>query len=189
MYKSKYQDDLVLSNNSIIHCSRPRRVIKNNRQVQITCGSCNKTRWVNAGRILSYKIGKATGLCSKCFMKLRAGSNHHLWKGGRTLSKEGYIYVHSSLLTEPDMLLAQSMLIHTSYVLEHRLVMAQVLGRSLTKDEHVHHLNGIVDDNRSCNLMLVSPGSHPAENRKVFEQVRQEVLRLQNLLDEHGILY
>jgi hypothetical protein len=76
------------------------------------------------------------------------GDANPAWVGGRYVEPDkGYVMVRC-----PDEY--RDMARQNNYVLEHRLVMARHLGRSLEEQEVVHHLNGDIQDNRLENLKL-----------------------------------
>lgn len=52
------------------------------------------------------------------------------------------------------------------YILEHVLVMECCIGRHLEKEEVVHHINEIKDDNRFKNLKIMTRGEHASYHLK-----------------------
>ena len=97
----------------------------------------------------------------------RKGEGNPHWKGGRARHIQGY-----SLVYKPEHPRCQS----HGYILEHRYMMEEELGRPLAKGEIVHHINGIKDDNRIENLELVESQSehiriyHPDINNVTMSQ-------------------
>jgi hypothetical protein len=78
------------------------------------------------------------------------GPNNAHWTGGKYVSKQGYIIVYNPNYTcDAD-----------RYLLEHRVIMEQYIGRPLTEDEDVHHINGDRQDNRIENLQLLTSSEH-----------------------------
>jgi hypothetical protein len=76
------------------------------------------------------------------------GEKHGSWKGGR-VKVGGY----NAIWLPMDHKFA-SMRNRMGYVLEHRLVVAEKLNRSLTKKETVHHIDGNIANNDPNNLQL-----------------------------------
>jgi transposase len=73
------------------------------------------------------------------------GPAHPSWKGGRNVTKDGYVWVN----------LGDG----TGVIREHRYVMAKHLGRDLLPHETVHHIDGDRQNNEISNLQLRS-GNH-----------------------------
>lgn len=120
------------------------------------CERCNKERWLSIG---NFNAGRGK-VCWNCHLELISefpikGDKHNNWKGGRAKAGNGYIQIY--LQTDDPF---YPMTKKDGYVFEHRLVVAKELGRCLTKQEIVHHFNGIRDDNRPENLGLISQSNH-----------------------------
>ncbi len=78
-----------------------------------------------------------------------SGSKNHNWKGGRHVNPDGYVEMWVSD-DHPFATMKKS----DGYVLEHRWVMANHIGRPLRKDETIHHIDGDPGNNKVENLQL-----------------------------------
>ena len=125
------------------------------------CKQCDK-EFSKASKY-SYRQWEMREYCSRtCQAKSLYGKkkekfNH--WRGGIVKTLIGYVYLH-----KPKHPFATQ----DGYVMEHRLVMEGYAGRFLESYEHVHHINGVKDDNRIENLRLMTIWEH---NR--FHALRQ----------------
>ncbi len=141
------------------------------RNIIHNCVDCGKPRKV----LILY--GKPRFLrCVKCANRSRV-YNHYMekapgWKGGRHITKKGYVYVR---LLPDDFF--HPMVKQNGYVLEHRLVVAKALGRCLHDWEIVHHKGDKYPrgsredkgDNRYPeNLELTTRGNHVQEHNKGY---------------------
>ncbi len=97
--------------------------------------------------------------CSgSCAAFARHGKKAPRWKGGKRPRKDGYV----EIFLKPDKRGESG----RKYQLEHIQKMEQKLGRKLTKNEVVHHKNGIKSDNNLRNLELKTQQKHTTDHKK-----------------------
>lgn len=113
-----------------------------------------------------------------CSMWGVRGPNASNWQGGRRRHGDGYILVWA-----PDHPRADK----KGYVLEHRLQYEEHLGRYLTPEEVVHHINDKRDkrdDNRIENLMLFANNAEHMAHHAELRAIRHEIMGDERILTQ-----
>ncbi|KKL18505.1 hypothetical protein LCGC14_2474860 [marine sediment metagenome] len=115
--------------------------------------------------------------CGKPIMNGSAFCMTHRWIGNKrkhTPRLEKNLYWQTLLYSDDPF---YPMASKRGYVYVHRLVMAKEVGRCLTKDEIVHHLNGIRTDNRKENLVIITERSH--DTRSFIKSLQARIRELE----------
>jgi hypothetical protein len=122
--------------------------------VRPRCARCDAVRYFEVGKVPKFDV------CAPCrgrkkpraFTKApHARTRKH---GERWLDHRGYVRVRTGIGKG-------------AWAYEHRVVMAQMLGRELLPTEDVHHINEDKQDNRPENLEVVSRSVHTAHHNRV----------------------
>jgi hypothetical protein len=151
MPKSRDLTDLKINRWTVIR-KAPKPENRKNSGVYWLCRcDCGNVGVIPTSPLLDGR-SKSCG-CWKKEVQKRTRENSKGWKGGRFVDENGYVKIYCPGHAPKAL-----------YVREHILVMEEYLGRRLLKEETVHHLNGIRDDNRIENLELWSK-SHPPGQR------------------------
>lgn len=172
------------------YCRWCSQKLREEKRKGIPCKSCNKIKPIS---------NKSNHLCGLCYVKKRENDNP-IYKEKKRIAKfksrrksrgqdpesplmknkagDGYI--------NPDGYKQLTKIYHpnsskSGRIFEHRYIMSEYLKRPLKKNETVHHLNGIKNDNRIENLELWSK-SQPAGQR-----VKDKIRWCKQFLEEYGI--
>lgn len=143
----------------------------------VDCLDCGKERWVRTERPPVRCRTCQAHRGHSCERKPARGAENPNWKGGRYKGSNGYIYVYVSPDDPFYCMARKSADSFGGYVMEHRLVMAQALGRPLERGEIVHHKDGGKSNNASYNLRLSSEQCHPKRYSLGYLQGYTEALK------------
>ena len=155
-----------------------RKELQDAKKYVRVCEQCDKIFKVNPGAFSNSHVWR---YCSKqCYNNAKADSARK--KDGQTHKNNGYVQVY--MYDHPSVKGKR-----VKRVMEHRLVMENVLGRYLKPYESVHHINGIKDDNRPENLEIWLTKCHPTGQRlrDVYEKdIESFALEMHNLKQRLG---
>ena len=125
------------------------------QMIEITCPDCKRTRSM---RLSNYKRGGETGICLSCAnTRMGEGTDGHI--------HEGYKFVkapHHHRAT------------NEGFVKRAILTMEIKLSRLLEPHEHIHHINGIRDDDRPSNLMVVTNSENAHLHMKAKPNIKNK---------------
>jgi len=102
----------------------------------------------------------------------RSGIHCHLYKGGKSRTTQGYIHI---------LLKGHPRTNCKNYVPEQVLVVEKHLGRYLSKENAIHHINEIKDDNRIENLYLFPSESEHQRYHQKFRKGTMPLITKSNL--------
>lgn len=150
--------------------------------IALTCSKACDTEWASRNQVTktcewcgkpftrSQSMAKKTRFCCwDCQVEGGCKTAIDRWHNGRRARRDNDGYI---LIYEPTHPAAYD----AGWILEHRWVVEQALGRYLDPKEHVHHINEQKSDNRIENLAVLTPVEHQSITSRSFHAKRRAEL-------------
>ena len=132
------------------------------------CDQCKAEYFTYPSSLKKSKSHFCSKTCERESKKLH--NTRESWRGGHIGKTTGYFYIR----------------IDGKDVGEHILVAEKKIGRRLTPDEVVHHINGNKLDNRPENLQVMTNSEHVKLHGLQRGKTIQECARCGNVREMHG---
>jgi hypothetical protein len=96
--------------------------------------------------------------CSNTSRRTRYGPESNAWKGGKFYAHHDGVRIldHNNPMSNS-----------AGYVLQHRLVASEALGRPLRRGEVVHHIDGDNTNNKNNNLLVCTQPYHTSLHKRM----------------------
>jgi hypothetical protein len=134
-----YSDNRIKNNIPIKYCSHKCTGIGLRTGKNVKCKYCGKEFYTTRNEFCSHE----------CAQKYKSENMRH-----KTYYENGYVIEYDKNYNKKG------------NVKQHRKIMEEYLGRKLTDNEIVHHINGIKSDNRIENLQVMTRSEHSSMHRK-----------------------
>lgn len=114
-----------------------------------TCKGCGKSFYAARWQLADVARNQGTYCSVACKGKVMSTRTRPLQDRAPYVNRQGYVMVPVASGRN-----------QINYEAEHRIVIERKLGRKLTSDEQVHHINGDKADNAETNLLVLSNTEH-----------------------------
>lgn len=136
--------------------------------LQVRCLGCDQLRWYPMSTLRAWmKKGYFSGRCRKCQVT-DAGHRRRCITSrygpdsgrGRRVNSGGYVELRLAQISDAELPLFDALRGKSNFVFEHRWVVSKALGRALTSEEFVDHMDGDKQNNDLSNLRLYYSGKN-----------------------------